>query len=510
MKVRLLIITLFIVCVVFAILPLLHHGFFMTDDGEWMVIRSHAFYLALHDGQFPVRFLHHLNYDYGYPVATFLYPGFFYAGVFFQALKFNALETTKILFGISLIGSAIFTYFWLNALFKQRLASFVGALLALYMPYHLYDAYTRGSAGELFALLWVPFILWMIERKNIFFTSIGIFLLILSHNTLAALYIPILFIYALLRKTFSLKYVLLTFVLGIALSSFFILPILYELPLTRFSQTDISMPQDYFADFNLMGMASIGIYILTLMLFVFRSSKISGIRAVCVFFLGITTVTILLSSSLGSSLWNVLPHEFIQFPFRLLAYFVITIPFLAAFSITQIRGIPRYSLAIVCLILGFVSAIPYSTPKKYFTRDEGYYATIQPTTTVQDEYMPLWVKQKPLIATPDKVFITKGKGKITHLFYNNKQLTFIVDSNTQVTVKTRLLYWPGWKVSIDGNPWKVAAIDAQGGMDVVVPSGHHTVLFSFGETKERLFSDILSVIAFVALLIVTKFYKVKK
>lgn len=60
--------------------PLMRSGFFITDDGEWMIIRLSAFYQSLADGQFPVRFLGRLNNSYGYPVSNFLYPGFLYLG----------------------------------------------------------------------------------------------------------------------------------------------------------------------------------------------------------------------------------------------------------------------------------------------------------------------------------------------------------------------------------------------------------------------------------------------
>ena len=71
---------LLLLCILFipALLPLFHKGFFLTDDGEWMIIRFSAFHQALRDGQFPVRYLSRLNHGYGYPVASFLYPGFMY------------------------------------------------------------------------------------------------------------------------------------------------------------------------------------------------------------------------------------------------------------------------------------------------------------------------------------------------------------------------------------------------------------------------------------------------
>jgi len=45
-------ICLFIIFLIPAVLPLVHKGFFLTDDGEWMIIRFSAFYQTLHDGDY--------------------------------------------------------------------------------------------------------------------------------------------------------------------------------------------------------------------------------------------------------------------------------------------------------------------------------------------------------------------------------------------------------------------------------------------------------------------------
>src|ERR1700722_1087272 len=124
-KKELLIILLLLALSIPAVLPLFHHGFFQTDDGEWMIIRLSAFYQALHDGQFPVRFLQRLNSGYGYPVAEFLYPGSFYLGTILHVIRFGFVNSIKIVLGLSLVGSLIFTYFWLRKLFSE-IASAVG------------------------------------------------------------------------------------------------------------------------------------------------------------------------------------------------------------------------------------------------------------------------------------------------------------------------------------------------------------------------------------------------
>src|SRR3990167_5974302 len=111
----------------FLLLP----GFFESDDGEWMIIRFSAFYQALADGQFPVRFLGRLNNGYGYPVADFLYPGFMYLGIPIHILGLNFTDTIKALLVLSMLGSGLFSYLWLSKLF-DKVSSFFGALFLVY------------------------------------------------------------------------------------------------------------------------------------------------------------------------------------------------------------------------------------------------------------------------------------------------------------------------------------------------------------------------------------------
>jgi len=148
-----------------SVVALFHKGFFPTDDGSWMVIRLSAFYEALRNGQFPVRFLPRLNNGYGYPVADFLYPLFMYIGTPIHVLGFSFVDTIKLIFGASLIGSSFFCFLWLRKIFGN-IQSLVGSLTYTFFPYHLWDVYKRGSVGEVLALSIVPFILWSIEKYS--------------------------------------------------------------------------------------------------------------------------------------------------------------------------------------------------------------------------------------------------------------------------------------------------------------------------------------------------------
>src|SRR5579859_3459258 len=114
-KKEILLVTFIIMLATPGIIPLLHSGFFVSDDGEWMIIRFTAFHQALVHGQFPVRLLPRLNFEYGYPVTDFLYPGFLYFAEPIHLAKIGFITTIKLIAGLSLISSVIFTYFWLRS-----------------------------------------------------------------------------------------------------------------------------------------------------------------------------------------------------------------------------------------------------------------------------------------------------------------------------------------------------------------------------------------------------------
>ncbi|HSA83406.1 MAG TPA: hypothetical protein VLF20_00785 [Patescibacteria group bacterium] len=491
------IITLFFILLfsLLTLIPLFTQGFFVTDDGEWMIIRFSAFYQAFADGQFPVRFLHRLNFDHGYPVATFLYPGFMYAGIPFHLLKIGVVDTIKIILGLSLIGTTIFTYLWLVAVFKKNIAAVVGAFVSLYLPYHLYDVYTRGSVGEVFAFLFVPFILWMIERKNFFFVSIGIALLLLAHNSLALLFLPVLFFYALIRKPFSFKNIVLNFVFGLLLAAFFIIPAIFELHYTRFAQTVISDPTKYFASDALIGFSTLLIFVATGSLFIFQKQFPKDYVGVTRLFLVVTFLAVFFSFSWSKFFWQIIPSSFIQFPFRLLSLLVITIPFLSALLVIHIeKRFLRNVVIGIIVLMALLSSWQYMQPKEYINKGEGYYVTNEATTTVQNEYLPVWVDEKPVQRAESKV---KGASDIT---YNNKEIRFSVDQEKGF-VLINTIYWPGWRVWVNDKEVAIDYDNPKGLMQVSVPNGTSQIRAEFSETPLRLVADGISLVSFAGLLL---------
>lgn len=507
MKKNLFLIFILIILAIPSVISLFHPGFFQSDDGEWMIIRFSAFHQALKAGEFPARFLSRLNYEYGYPVANFLYPGFMYLGEIPKILGFGFVDSIKIIFGLSMVGSLIFTFLWLRKFFG-KLESFVGALFYLYAPYHLYDIYTRGSVGEVLALAIVPFILWQIERKKIFWTALGIGFLILSHNTLAVLFLPLILIYMLLNvfivknnKLSTIYYLLSTIFLGLGLSAFFWLPALVDLQYTVFSQTAVSSWSSYFADTSLIGISIIFVFLLLTILFITKKIAIAKHRLTVIFFI-VGILSLFFSVELSKSLWNFLPASFIQFPFRFLSITILSAAFLTAVILSVLpKNLKFITLAILLLLLGF-SAKPFLSPSLFFDKGDSFYSTNEGTTTVKNEYMPKWVKIPPSKRPDTKVANLNGQELINVTAVTPKKISFNVYLPTPRVIQMNTVYFPGWTAFVNGAKANIDYNNKGGLIRINLAKGQNSVQVIFSETPIRLGADLISLVSLAALLFI--------
>jgi len=503
MKKNILLIFILIIFSLPSIIPLFHRGFFPTDDGNWMVIRFSAFYEALRHGQFPVRFLPRLNNGYGYPVADFLYPLFMYIGVPIHVLGFSFVDTIKLILGASLISSSFFCFLWLKKIFGNVQSS-VGALIYTLFPYHLWDVYKRGSVGEVLALSIVPFILWSLENNNVALAGLGYGLLITAHNTLALIFIPVIFIYDFISskkdKRSNLLNSLKPLVLGIGASSFFWVPALYDKQFTVFDKTKVSDFSNYFItlkDFNLLGLISLAVILASLLL-LYKNRK-----GKFIYFIVITIIAIFLSTPFSKAIWDIgLLPGFVQFPFRFLSVVALGVSYLAAYSLSQTDNKYLPFAAFFYLILIFFSAKDFIYPKTFQNYPDTFYSTNQDTTTVKNEYMPKWVKKIPVSIYKEKVEVLRGDGKVQNLFNNGNRISFNISSSMDTQLQINTVYFPEWKVRADGKEIPISYSNPSGLIRFNIPQGVHAVRVSFFETPIRILADLISIGGIISLFII--------
>lgn len=489
-----------------SIVALLHPGFFQSDDGSWMIIRFASFYEALRYGQFPVRFLFSLNNGYGYPVADFLYPLFEYLAVPVHVVGFGFVASIKIILILSLLGSSVFTFFWLRHKFGN-MESFLGSLCYTFFPYHLWDVYKRGSVGEVLALAVVPFVLWQFERRSLFWLSVGIACLILAHNTLAALFLPVIFVYMLINlkgnyKEKFFKALIPTFI-GIMLSLFFSLPALYDKHFTVFSSTVVANSLRYFitwSNISLLGMA-LPLVSLFSVIFLFAKNKNKNF----IFFLSVTFLGLFLALPLSWFLWNKgLLVSFVQFPFRFASILVVSSAYLTAFCLNQINSANlRAAVFFFGFLLIFLPSLGFIAPSSFQNYPDSFYATNQSTTTVANEYMPKWVKDTPISPASSKALIIKGKGTINSLTDTGNGLNFTADIKKSSVVRINIIYFPGMIITLDGRKTPIFYHDYPGVMQIKVLPGSHFIKAFFTETPIRLLSDLASLLAFISIIVLS-------
>lgn len=493
--IRILPIVCVIAAIVVAILPILRPGFFVTDDGDWMVIRLSAFYQSLVSGQFPVRYLGRLNHSYGYPVANFLYPGFMYIGSLIHLVGVPFETTVEMILAGSLAAGAVGMYIFLRKRFGA-LASALGAISYVLSPYLLFDVYRRGSVGEVLALGIVPFLFASIERGRAAAMGILIALLIISHNSLALMVVPVIAVYIYVKKK---KDLWVPFVLGIMMASFFWFPAVWEKGYVRFDKTVVSDPSLYYASitglFSLISIVHAAGFVMA------QSQRRKEDHVAMVFFSIVFAAAFVMATPLSGWLWDTQAFaRLFQFPYRFLSLTILAGAWLLAYTIHALntRRILMYVLVPIAVIVMFFQAVEHTRDVDYVTRPSGYYSTNEATTTVADEYMPVWVGESTLERATDRIIFHQGRGTIDAKTATHQRIDAIVTAQDNSIMQLNMIYYPGWGATVDGVPVELLYDNPNAFMRFAVPVGTHHVFAEFRETIPRFVADMVS---FLSLLI---------
>jgi hypothetical protein len=513
------------------ILPYLHAGFFPTHDGEWAVVRLSDMFRSLRDHQFPVRYSGVLNFEYGYPLFNFAYPFPYYVGILFHFLHINFVDSIKILFALSVPLSLIFMYFASARIWQKRLAGYMSIILYAYLPYRFVDLYVRGSLGESFAFVLFPFILltWTFipkrPRLGVPGVSLGVAMLVMSHNIMTVLFMPILLtlMFASAWKERSLIWpYMYSLVIALLLSAFFWLPALAEKHLIALSITPIAdrylyflKPQDLFVPkwgygipnapdgFGYqLGLSHIGIFFLVIVtaLLSLRKKAKKETLSRSVLPLGIVMVfaMIALLYSPTAFIWEhtSLLKE-INYPWTLLLPLGFLVSLLGGYLTIQ-KDVWKW-LGIIVSATAII-ILPHAKPSTYANRGEGFYTTNEATTTSSSELMPLWVKHNPYQRPVEKMQVVKGSGTTIVSENKSNKLIASITMKTSGAVQINTIYYPGWKVLIDGISKQITYKNNAGVMDIQVPVGNHSLVASLGETTERKIADALSIIGIATLI----------
>lgn len=446
---------------------LIKSGYYYSHDGAFHLVRLSHFYNELMSGQFPVRYSQDLLFGHGYPVFNYFYPLPNYFGSILHFAGFDLGTSLKILMGMSVIGSVWFLYLFLERLFGKWPA-LVGSILWAYFPYRLLAIYVTGSVGVIMSLFWVSLALFSIHRWRLSLFSISLTGLILSHNVSALMFLPVILLISLTLNWGNKKKMINIFwmmILGIAMSSFFVIPALLEKWMVRLDPPAVNY-LDHFPTFKQLVYSpwgywysekgsndgqslQVGIAVWVAFLLGLFALINKSINKILFLLTGIFGLMIFLMTEVSMPVWKFIPIlQQIQFPWRLLAVTGLTGSLIAAVVTQRSKW-----LGILLIALALFNSRNYLRPMESIRYTDKYYqdqtALWNGTTDISNESTPRWVKSTPSWFKGEVIATTSGEIKV--LKVTKEKQGWSIETNGQPgSVETKLIYFPMWSSEING------------------------------------------------------------
>ncbi len=520
---------------------------------------------ALDEGQLPVRWSENFGYGFGMPLFNFYAPLPYFVGAIFFKMGFSVIASLKILGLLINLVTLIGAYL----LGKKMLGRFGGLLLAAaytLAPYRAVNLFVRGAFSEVFAMAFLPLVLFAIvayvknqNKKYLLLLSLALFAIVLSHNLTAMMFIPLAalftFVYLLYQKKIKLLWIIASqFFLAMGLSAFYMIPAFMEKDLTiinkifsgyfhyshhflyirqffldrwQYEGGSAWGPNDGFSFFLGKGqLLSLVVLGLAALYHLIKNRK-TFIRNQLFFYISVFSSLLLLSlfmSILKSKLvWDSIKLlQYIQFPWRFMSMASLFLALLVALSIYLIKNKKIKFLYGVFLFLFLLSNAIYFKPKGYLDDANALYYTdavrIQNhmSETLPD-YIPTQMAEEKTLLAKNQALGTfwladiQSDGKATLLVDRGFEKLVSTDFFKAETLNFKVANFAGWQAELDGEKWQIDTNQELGNIQISVPAGQHKVGIYFTEnTLARKLGDSISALAlFISLYFFYPFAKDK-
>ena len=533
------------VCLLFfsvpIVLKLLQFEVNGTIDGWAHLFRQVLFNQALLDGQFPPRWAGGANFGFGAPIFLFYWSLPYYLVSLFMKLGMPLIAAAHIFLAFCTVLSGVFFYLFLRNYF-DKFSSFIGATMYLYAPYRLMMTFLYESWGETLALTLGPLLLYwvgMISKKQtkgkILMGAVIIFLLIISHNGLALIFVTL--AASLILAGFKVKVFkasVLSLFGGVVASSFFWMPTIFESKKLYISllATSASRSPNFVSIPNMIkaGVESLQSYP------AYFTSFTPGILIMVFGLLGFLAISIFLkkrashaSPLLWAGFWFLISYvllayqydflwekiyflKMLMYPYRILVITSVCGIFLttAFLSLTK-----QYKYFFVFIIpVAVWAGLSFINPKidkhqvdsTYFYNDQfPTYDPVQQTLMGGEDYLPKTVPREFLgtlqnYGKPANFIEGRGAKISGNVFRNSWKASFDIKTNSDTLGTVNLFNFEGWRGKINGEKVDLGT-DSNGRITLPLTKGDLKVDLEFGETPLRLFAKVVSVLGTVLFLV---------
>ncbi len=355
---------------------------------------------------------------------------------------------------------------------------------------------------------------------------------------------------------YALRFTLLALVLALALTAFFWLPALTEGQSAQLYLTHSARGNDYHFNFAtlsevlgppgssdplllnpplriVLGWGQIVLAVLGVLGLRRLSMREQRVHVITAALAAVIFIVMALPVSLP--LWDTLPLiRFVQFPWRFVGRAILPIALLAGVAAYVIlRGVssrvrrPRslrfthYSLLVIFTLPVLLSATPLLYPRvcpgqidlsigNVFAYE---HATGHVGVDPLGAYLPVTVAERPAgsmleaqyaahepIRRFDRSTLPQEAQLLSEVYRpNHAEIGLDTPASFKATYLT--FDFPGWRVTIDGQPVAIVPSEPNGLITFEVPAGKHTVMVSFEDTPSRTAADIISLASLVVFIL---------
>lgn len=520
--------------------PYLQPGFQFADDLHAPYLRVIALRQAIADGQIPPRWFSEFDGGYGSPYPTFYAMLFYGVAVAFNVLGLSVGSAVELTAYAVIVLAALGMFMLVRSLWGEE-SGVLAAVLYTYAPYHLVDAFVRGALSELAALAWFPFLVyasyqWILSRhgKWLALSSLSIGGLILTHNLMPILFLPLFFglllaVVILGQSPASpalprIRAMVVCCGLGLLTVAYFWLPIALE---RGFLRLDYFLQYDYRGDF--VGRAtlfawssasrpytSIGLLLVISaivgVLVALPPRTQSPHRLLALGSLAAGFFCLFMANSRSGWIWARLPLlQFVQFPWRFLA----PATFFLALAAGPLPRAFRSGLAAWGVVIVLGAAIYLQSSPLIRIRHRIDAATLQAfrlceAVSETQDFRPqtsqtlFWRGTSPPADAGDPLLLIPcatgvslspaGEARVLSSTRRGTRWDVRVSVDRQAVVTIPQFYFPGWAAWVDGEPAAVKPSQGKGLMEITLPAGAHTLRVDFLETTVRRVGNVMSLV----------------
>lgn len=522
------------------IVSIFRAGSYESGDLSLHTMRSISFFNILFNEHLLPRWTPEFNAGYGDPHFLFAYFLPYFISAIFHFLGFSFLDSMKLVLTFSFILSGFAMYAWAKDELSEK-AGFVSAVFYLFAPYHLVDLHFRVTVAETLSFIFLPLLLLLAKKilyaptvLKIVTGAICYALLLLTHQITALTFSPVLISYALFvwfskkkRHYKELVFYFASITGGFLISAFYWAPIIAEAKYTQASLANniasftpllelLYSPwrlgflfQGHKGELSfLIGYTQLLVVIVGLYLLIRKRLALPKKRLL-IFFLILFSLLVFMITPESKDLWATLPlFKYSQYSYRLLEIVALCTSIIAGIVATKYNK--KFFIIILCFITIFYTILNWGNRKAVAQINDSFLINEfrnRPDIPIYLEpSSPIWADlKKSKVRTKSKthIEILSGKAQIKELSRTSITHRYLINAETQTSVKENTLYFPGWTLLVNGEEKNISYTDPgyPGIIKFSLPKGLYEVELTFRDTQIRSLSLLISVTTAIALLV---------